>query len=52
MIRIYIDTNDMWVGLYRGRTHYYFCPLPMLVVRVGRWTSGGAGTAKGCHDRG
>lgn len=30
---IYIDTDDRWIGHYRGPNHHYVCPLPMLVIR-------------------
>lgn len=33
-VRIYIDRNDWWVGIYRGPHHWYFCPLPCVVIRV------------------
>jgi hypothetical protein len=34
MLKVYVDWNDWWVGLYRGPNHLYFCPVPCLVVRV------------------
>lgn len=42
-MKLYIDTNDWWVGYYRGDTHHYACPLPTVVVRwdrrlCGCWT--------------
>jgi hypothetical protein len=33
MIKIYIDTNDLWVGVCRGPNHWYLCPLPTVVIR-------------------
>lgn len=35
-MKIYIDTNDWWIGYYRGDTHHYACPLPCLVIRWNR----------------
>jgi hypothetical protein len=35
-LKVYIDTNDWWVGYYRGDTHHYICPLPTVVVRWNR----------------
>jgi hypothetical protein len=32
-VRVYIDKNDWWVGVYRGPHHWYVCPLPCLVIR-------------------
>lgn len=32
-MKLYIDTNDWWIGYYRGDTHHYVCPLPTLVIR-------------------
>ena len=35
-MKVYIDTNDWWVGYYRGPNHHYVCPLPTVVVRWAR----------------
>jgi len=35
----YIDTNDWWIGYYRGPNHHYVCPLPTLVIRWRRGQS-------------
>lgn len=35
-MKIYIDWNDWWVGLYRGPHHRYICPLPCVVIRIPR----------------
>jgi hypothetical protein len=35
-VKIYVDWNDWWVGLYRGPNHRYICPLPCLVIRIPR----------------
>jgi hypothetical protein len=35
-MRVYIDTADWWVGLYRGPNHYYVCLLPCVVIRWAR----------------
>ena len=32
-MKIYIDTDDLWVGAYRGPNHWYVCLLPMVVIR-------------------
>lgn len=32
-MRIYRDTDDWWIGYYRGPHHHYVCPLPTLVIR-------------------
>lgn len=32
-LTLYVDTNDWWVGAYRGPNHWYACPLPTLVIR-------------------
>lgn len=37
-MKVYIDTNDWWIGYYRGDTHHYVCPLPTVVIR---WTRRG-----------
>lgn len=34
-MKFYIDTNDWWIGYYRGPNHHYVCPLPTTVIR---WT--------------
>lgn len=31
--KIYVDTNDWWIGYYRGASHHYVCPLPTIVIR-------------------
>ncbi len=36
MLKIYIDTNDWWLGYYRGPSHHYVCLLPTLVIRWAR----------------
>lgn len=41
-VKIYIDWNDWWVGLYRGPDHFYLCPLPCLVIRWPRKKPSGA----------
>lgn len=38
-MKVYIDTADWWVGLYRGPNHYYVCPVPCLVIRWPRGTA-------------
>lgn len=35
---VYIDTNDWWIGYYRGDSHHYVCPLPTVVIRWRRRT--------------
>lgn len=32
----YIDTNDWWIGYYRGPNHHYICLLPTVVIRFTR----------------
>jgi hypothetical protein len=36
-VRVYIDTADWWIGLYRGPNHYYLCLLPCVVIRWERY---------------
>jgi hypothetical protein len=38
-MKIYIDSNDWWVGYYRGDTHHYVCLLPTVVIRWRRKVS-------------
>lgn len=33
-MKVYLDWNDWWVGLYRGKEHWYLCPVPCLVIRL------------------
>jgi hypothetical protein len=33
---IYVDTDDRWIGHYKGPNHHYLCLLPMLVLRWNR----------------
>jgi hypothetical protein len=35
-MRIYIDTNDQWIGRYRGPNHNYICIIPCIVIRLRR----------------
>lgn len=35
-MKVYIDKNDWWVGIYRGPNHWYVCPLPCIVFRFNR----------------
>ena len=35
-MKVYIDINDWWIGLYRGPNHYYLCPVPCVVIRWDR----------------
>ena len=35
-IRVYIDFNDWWVGVYRAPHYWYVCPLPCIVIRARR----------------
>jgi hypothetical protein len=35
-VKVYIDRNDWWVGVYRGPDHWYVCPLPCVVLRFAR----------------
>lgn len=32
-VKVYVDLNDWWVGVYRGPDHYYLCLIPTLVIR-------------------
>lgn len=32
-VKVYFDSNDWWIGLYRGPNHIYVCPVPTLVIR-------------------
>lgn len=43
-MKVYIDTNDWWIGYYRGDTHHYVCPLPCVVIR---WNRRSRDTAEG-----
>ena len=52
-MKVYFDTRDMWVGLYRdtGKGIRYLCPLPCLVIRWRKRRP--AAGSPGCHlDRG
>lgn len=31
--KVYIDSNDWWVGYYRGPNHHYVLLLPTVVIR-------------------
>lgn len=31
--RVYIDTDDWWLGYYRGDHSHFVCVLPTLVIR-------------------
>ena len=35
-MKIYIDTNDRWVGWYIGEDHHYILLLPCVVIRINR----------------
>lgn len=35
-MKIYIDTNDWWMGYYRGEHYHFVCPLPCIVIRWSR----------------
>lgn len=35
-MKIYFDSNDWWIGVYRGVTHWYVCPIATLVIRINR----------------
>jgi hypothetical protein len=35
-IKVYLDPNDIWVGVYRGESHWYVLPLPFWVIRIPR----------------
>lgn len=36
MMKVYIDTNDWWIGYYRGSNYHFVCPLPTVVIRWDR----------------
>lgn len=36
-LSLYIDTNDWWIGWYRGPNHHYICLLPTIVIRWKRF---------------
>lgn len=38
---VYIDTNDWWIGAYRGPNHWYICVVPCVVIRWSRREAGG-----------
>lgn len=38
-LKIYIDWNDWWVGLYRGPNYQYICIIPCVVIRIARSTT-------------
>lgn len=44
-LSLYIDTNDWWVGIYRGPNHWYMCLVPMIVIRWKRFRDEGKGDA-------
>jgi hypothetical protein len=33
---VYIEPRDVWVGVYVGPEDIFVCPLPCLVIRIGR----------------
>ena len=33
-IRVYLDLNDWWIGVYRGADTWYICILPCLVIAI------------------
>lgn len=35
-MKVYIDTNDWWIGYYRGEHYHFICPLPTVVIRWNR----------------
>ena len=35
-MKVYIDTNDWWLGYYRGPNHHYVCPFFTVVIRWDR----------------
>jgi hypothetical protein len=37
-VRIYVDTDDWWIGWYRGTEHHYVCVVPAVVIRWSRNT--------------
>lgn len=36
VMKIYIDTNDWWIGYYRGPNHHYIILIPTVVIRFNR----------------
>jgi hypothetical protein len=32
-VKVYLDVNDWWVGIYRGPVYWYLCPFPCIVIR-------------------
>lgn len=32
-VKVYIDTNDWWIGYYRGSNYHFACLLPTVVIR-------------------
>jgi hypothetical protein len=38
-VKLYVDTNDWWVGYYRGEHYHFVCVLPTVVLR---WRRRGA----------
>lgn len=39
-MKVYFEPRDWWIGYYRGDSHHYVCPVPTLVIRWARRTSG------------
>lgn len=39
-LSIYIDPRDIWVGIYIAKPAVYVCPLPMLVIKWNKRTTG------------
>jgi len=35
-VKVYIDWDDWWIGVYRGPRHVYICPVPCVVIRIDR----------------
>lgn len=50
-MRIYVDRDDRWIGVYKGPNHWYICPIPCVVIRLKRKDSEVAVTTEDELDR-
>lgn len=39
-VQLYIEPRDIWVGVYVAPDAVYVCPLPLVVIKLRRTTTG------------